>query len=271
MSVETPNFTTRLEPQNATFAQPEAWSPPVTGFAERGQAEPPAPSHVGQNYGRSYDPAHAHYQTPGEVSPVAFPPVRETLDLKLSTEAAQNLHRLENSSKPEDAATFAALRGNLTASEQRDYERFQAAKASEIGMLLLHSLKLRDPNAFKEQFNGLSGQEKGKFDAFEAREDARIKMAVPEAAHLVGKLSADGERFIMPPAPAPRPQPSAPPQAMRSGSIVAGERYGATPDFHPVAPGTPRPLDEIHQPPTTRAGMRARFGRMIRSKFGRNR
>lgn len=66
----------------------------------------------------------------------------------------------------------------------------------EKEFLLLHSLKFTQPEQFAEAFNQLSSQQKGAFDAFEAKEDAGIKSAHPEV--VVPKLSVDGETWIQP-------------------------------------------------------------------------
>jgi len=70
--------------------------------------------------------------------------------------------------------------------------------ASQLGreedFLILHSLKLAEPERFKEVFNGLPGSAKAKFDAFEAREDARVKAANPEFS--VPKLSVNGQTWL---------------------------------------------------------------------------
>lgn len=82
----------------------------------------------------------------------------------------------------------------------------QANPETDDDFLLLHSLKLTEPERFKEVFNGLKPAQKGEFDAFEAREDARVKAAAPELN--VPKLSVDGETW-MTPTPAPKPEATA--------------------------------------------------------------
>jgi murein L,D-transpeptidase YcbB/YkuD len=194
----------------------------------------------------------------------------EPVEQVLSDTVKQNYYNLARSGKGEDAQRFGALTAELTPGERADYEAFRHAKDaemiaaktaevearqaeaaarpvqpvmpevqpgadSEAPMLLLHSLKLRDPNAFKQAFATLSGAEKGRFDAFEAREDARIKANVPAAAPMIPKLSADGERFVTPPAPQATPQ----------NTEAAAQRYGAAEDFHPVAPRAPGEARDI--------------------------
>jgi len=68
--------------------------------------------------------------------------------------------------------------------------KVQPAADMEVPHLLLHSLKLRDPAAFAQKFEGMTPQAKGRFDAFESREDSRIKANVPEVAKFITKLSA---------------------------------------------------------------------------------
>lgn len=217
-------------------------------------------------------------------TPPAQPSGLRSEDVKasLSADAKQNLYRLANSTDENDVKAFGELLSTrLTPGEKADYEAFRAARDAEVVAtrqaaavpapapapmpevtpavrpedqkavqnLLLHSLKLRNPEEFRQKFNALSGAEKGSFDAFEAREDARIKTNVPSAAPMIPKLSADGERFITPVPQAQTPQPL--------NTEAAAARYGAAADFHPVAPRAPgQARDEfeaaVSQPATTR-------------------
>lgn len=256
---------------------PDTWTPSApVGI---GGHPPEAPTSLPpQNFGRDYDPTHAYMQvSPGEVSPVAhtpsIPEQARPIDASPSPAEAspalsgvikQNMYNLATSTSSEDVKRFGELLTRLTPGEAADYRAFsttndaavvearkeaiaapQAPQSSlpevttavnpedqkEVRNLLLHGLKLRNPEEFKREFNALSHSEQDKFYAFEAREDARIKTNVPEAAHMVPKLSADGERFIT-----PVPQAQAP---QLLNTEAAAERYGATADFHPVAPLAP--------------------------------
>jgi hypothetical protein len=63
---------------------------------------------------------------------------------------------------------------------------------------LLYSLKLRDPEAFDKAFVDLSSKQQGQFDAFQAYEDAWLKITVPEAAPLVGRTVVNESKDATP-------------------------------------------------------------------------
>ena len=70
----------------------------------------------------------------------------------------------------------------------------QATKLeNDKDFLILHSLKFSDPSRFEKEFEKLDPKKKEAFDAFEVREDAKMKLNNPNM--MIPKLSTDGEKW----------------------------------------------------------------------------
>ena len=82
--------------------------------------------------------------------------------------------------------------------EEARQDAIDAVTDADEKRLLLYSLKLREPTLFKEKYNQLPVAEQVAFDAFEAKEDAAVKIAAPDL--VVPRLSVDGENWVTPPA-----------------------------------------------------------------------
>lgn len=138
----------------------------------------------------------------------------------LSNTHLEDLYKLSMSDSNEDVVELVNRKALLTPEQREQFEAYRVdhymatLKEAEVAkveqrkqiienasqlereedFLILHSLKLTEPERFKEVFNELPVSAKAKFDAFEAREDARIKTSNPEFS--VPKLSVDGETWL---------------------------------------------------------------------------
>src|SRR6266545_6937169 len=200
--------------QRPAIEQQAAWAPPVSGLTET-----EANAHPGQNYARDYDPDRAHYQ-PGYA---AVSPVDASGSINNTEHAVQNiaspplpdttknfLYKMSRSKKAEDIETFGKLYNSLFTGQKEEFQAFKNARIEqmlqarntipevqpgadpEAWKYVLYGLKLRSPSAFAQQFAGLGAKEKGQFDAFEAGQDARVKVLIPQAGHLAVKVSTTG-------------------------------------------------------------------------------
>lgn len=226
-----------FQPHSPDMHQPGAWSPnAIVGFAPEQPAGEPAPVHVGQNYGRSYDPTRAHFQiTPGETSPVAFAGVGARTELMPPT---QNVPNVPRSGQLAPSGTERAVAGPLETPLQ------VAPNADpEAAQLVLHSLKLRDPASFAQAYARMSPSDRRQFDILEAREYIRLQHNLSDEARSVVAVPTPKPVWVrdplhapeVPTVPAPRPAPEI---EMRSRPAAGHGQDRTLPPIERVAPPT---------------------------------